>query len=124
MSDGISSGMRGITARICEGWSRISPAFSGWKVPEPIISVGRRREIFSMDALRQQSPTAGKPRTEQTSAHHGVTATSWFLPPIAQRIEVQDGASETMRNPMVRFAVWRRGVVLAKKKRAKRQQED
>jgi hypothetical protein len=56
-----------------------------------------------MDSLRQQSPTAGKPRTEQTSAHHGVTATRWRLAPSAQRIEVQEGASETMRNAVERF---------------------
>ena len=56
-----------------------------------------------MDSLRQQSPTAGKPGTEQTSAHHGVTATRWRLAPSAQRIEVQEGASETMRNAVERF---------------------
>jgi hypothetical protein len=72
---------------------------SGWKGTDPTISVGRSRAIFSMESLRQQSPIAGKPRTGQTSAHHRVTATSWLLAPIAQRIEVQDGASETMRNP-------------------------
>ena len=71
---------------------------SGRKGTEPTISVGRRRVIFSMELFRQQSPIAGKPRTEQTSAHHGVTATRWRLAPSAQRIEVQDGASETMRN--------------------------
>ena len=74
-----------------------------------------------MESLRQQSPIAGKPRTEQTSAHHRVTATSWRLAPRAQRIEVQDGASETMRNPVERFEMWPGAIIEQNSKDVTRQ---
>jgi hypothetical protein len=90
---------------------RILATVSGWKGTEPTISVGRRRAIFSIDSLRQQSPNAGKPRTGATSAHHRVTATRCCLAPSAQRMDVQDGASETMRNAPGRFEFWREAMI-------------
>ncbi len=110
-SDSISASERGFSARNCAGMVRMRATVSERKGTEPTINVGRRRAIFSMESLRQQSPIAGKPRTEQTSAHHRVTATSWRLAPRAQRIEVQDGASETMRNPVERFEMWPAAIV-------------
>src|SRR5437016_3980685 len=99
----MSESERGLRARNCAGIVRIRATVSGWKGTEPTISVGRRRPIFSIDELCQQSPNAGKPRTGATSAHHRVTATRCLLAPRAQRTEVQDGASETMRSWVLRF---------------------
>jgi hypothetical protein len=45
----------------------------------------------------QQSPNFGMLSTDATSAHHFVTPTSDFFAPMAQRIEVTLGASDTMR---------------------------
>src|SRR5882724_9843668 len=51
-----------------------------------------------MEFRCQQSPSFGTPLTGATSAHHLVTPTSERLAPIAQRIDVALGASETMRS--------------------------
>src|SRR4029077_8996828 len=53
----------------------------------------------------QQSPSFGSLPTGATSAHHLVTPTSARLAPIAHRIEVVLGASETIRIGGVRFAL-------------------
>ena len=74
-----------------------------------------------MESLRQQSPIAGKPRTGATSAHHRVTETSWRLAPSAQRIEVQEGASETMRSPVERFEMWPGAIIQENSKDVKLQ---
>ena len=64
-----------------------------------------------MDSLRQQSPTTGNPRTEATSPHHGVTATRCRLAPSAQRIDVQEGANETIRGSVLRLEMWLAGIL-------------
>ena len=64
-----------------------------------------------MDSLRQQSPTTGNPRTEATSLHHGVTAMRFRLAPSAQRIDVQDGANETIRGWVLRLEMWLAGIL-------------
>jgi hypothetical protein len=46
----------------------------------------------------QQSPSLGKLPTGATSAHHLVTPTRDFRAPIAHKMDVALGASETMRN--------------------------
>jgi hypothetical protein len=51
----------------------------------------------------QQSPNFGKLPTGATSAHHLVTPTSARFAPVAHRIEVALGASETMRKDAPRF---------------------
>jgi len=45
----------------------------------------------------QQSPTRGNPATGATSQHHFVTPTNKPRAPIAHKIEVALGASETIR---------------------------
>src|SRR5260370_36138499 len=45
----------------------------------------------------QQSPSFGSFATGATSAHHFVTPTSWLFAPIAQRMDVALGASDTIR---------------------------
>jgi len=44
----------------------------------------------------QQSPSFGKSPTGATSTHHLVTPTSVFFAPIAHKIDVALGASETI----------------------------
>jgi hypothetical protein len=51
----------------------------------------------------QQSPTFGSLPTGATSAHHLVTPTRARLAPMAHKIEVALGASETIRNGARRF---------------------
>jgi len=111
ISDSTSASERGFSARNCVGIVSTRATVSGWNGTEPIISVGRSRAIFSMDSLRQQSPTTGNPRTEATSPHHRVTATRFRLAPSAQRMDVQDGASETMRGSVLRLEMWRAGIL-------------
>jgi hypothetical protein len=45
----------------------------------------------------QQSPTCGNPVTGATSVHHFVTPTSSGFAPIAHKIEVALGTSDTIR---------------------------
>src|SRR6266581_9731448 len=45
----------------------------------------------------QQSPSFGSFATGATSAHHFVTPTIWLFAPIAQRMDVALGASDTIR---------------------------
>jgi hypothetical protein len=45
----------------------------------------------------QQSPTCGNPATGATSQHHFVTPTNSRRAPIAHKIEVALGASDTIR---------------------------
>jgi hypothetical protein len=45
----------------------------------------------------QQSPSWGKRSTCATALHHFVTPTTAFFAPIAHKIEVALGASDTMR---------------------------
>jgi hypothetical protein len=59
--------------------------------------VGLRRRTSSTDAMRQQSPSLGKSKTGATSAHHFVTPTRDLFAPIAHKMEVALGASETIR---------------------------
>src|SRR5437867_5440719 len=47
----------------------------------------------------QQSPSFGRAPTGATSAHHVVTPTSVLFAPIAHKIAVALGASETIRRP-------------------------
>jgi hypothetical protein len=46
----------------------------------------------------QQSPTCGSPATGATSQHHMVTPTNCRRAPIAHKMEVALGASDTIRN--------------------------
>jgi hypothetical protein len=46
--------------------------------------------------MRQQSPTCGNPATAATSQHHFVTPTNSRRAPIAHKIEVALGASDTI----------------------------
>ena len=46
----------------------------------------------------QQSPSCGNPATGATSTHHFVTPTSEDFAPIAHKIDVALGASDTIRN--------------------------
>jgi hypothetical protein len=54
--------------------------------------------------MRQQSPSSGNPATGATSTHHFVTPTSEDLAPIAHKIEVALGASDTIRKRELVFA--------------------
>ncbi len=53
----------------------------------------------------QQSPSIGSFETGATSGHHLVTPTRDFRAPIAHKMDVALGASETMRNGACREAV-------------------
>jgi hypothetical protein len=53
----------------------------------------------------QQSPSFGSLLTGATSAHHFVTPTRSFCAPIAHKMDVALGASETMRCRMMGFRV-------------------
>ena len=64
---------------------------------EPMTSVGLSFTMSFTESRRQQSPNAARPLTGATSAHHRLTPTKYFRAPIAQRLEVALGASETMR---------------------------
>jgi hypothetical protein len=64
---------------------------------DPITSVGRSATTSATDSIRQQSPTCGSPFTGATSQHHFVTPTSNRRAPIAHKIDVALGASDTMR---------------------------
>jgi hypothetical protein len=59
----------------------------------------------------QQSPSFGSFETGATSQHHLVTPTRDFRAPIAHKMDVALGASETMRNDVRRevFMVSGRG---------------
>src|SRR5258708_16754807 len=52
----------------------------------------------------QQSPSFGSLPTGATAAHHLVTRTRARFAPMAHKIEVALGASETMRSGALRFA--------------------
>jgi hypothetical protein len=54
--------------------------------------------------MRQQSPSCGNLATGATSAHHFVTPTSEDFAPIAHKIEVALGASDTIRKRELVFA--------------------
>jgi hypothetical protein len=54
--------------------------------------------------MRQQSPNCGNPATGATSTHHFVTPTSDDFAPIAHKIEVALGASDTTRKRELVFA--------------------
>src|SRR5713101_4174742 len=49
------------------------------------------------DSLTRIPPSFGSFATGATSAHHFVTPTSWLFAPIAQRMDVALGASDTIR---------------------------
>jgi len=53
----------------------------------------------------QQSPSVGSLPTGATSAHHLVTPTRNFRAPIAHKMDVALGASETMRCRVIEFCV-------------------
>ena len=65
---------------------------------DPITSVGRSATISATDSVCQQSPTRGTPATGATSQHHFVTPTSSRRAPIAHKIDVALGASDTIRS--------------------------
>lgn len=69
---------------------------SGLNGTEPISNVGLSRAIGATSAA-QQSPTRGNRPTAATSAHHFETPTTSRRAPMAHRIEVALGASETIR---------------------------
>jgi hypothetical protein len=71
---------------------------------DPITNVGRNAKISSTASIRQQSPSCGNPATGATSPHHFVTATSEDFAPIAHKIEVALGASDTIRKLDLAFA--------------------
>jgi hypothetical protein len=53
----------------------------------------------------QQSPTFGNPATGATSQHHFVTPTKDFFAPIAHKIAVALGASDTILKPVLCFGL-------------------
>src|SRR5258708_39734928 len=61
----------------------------------------------------QQSPTCGTPATGATSQHHFVTPTSRRRAPIAHKMEVALGASETIRTSGFFWAGIRSGGIAA-----------
>src|SRR6266849_10316765 len=61
----------------------------------------------------QQSPSFGSLPTGATSAHHLVTPTRLRFAPMAHKIEVALGASETMRSGALRFALMVTGMRIA-----------
>src|SRR6267154_587539 len=63
-----------------------------------MTSVGFSRRMSSTDFMCQQSPNFGRLPTGATSTHHLVTPTKKRLAPMAHKMEVALGASETMRN--------------------------
>lgn len=69
---------------------------SGWNGTEPISNVGRSRAIGAGSAA-QQSPTRGNRPTGATSAHHFDTPTNSRRVPIAHKMKVTLGASDTIR---------------------------
>src|SRR6184192_3233207 len=99
MSADTSASVRGFIARKFSGCSRSLPTVSCLYGTEPITSVGLRRRISSSDPMCQQSPSFGRAPTGATSAHHLVTPTSVLFAPIAHKIAVALGASETIRWP-------------------------
>src|SRR5207245_9072298 len=68
-----------------------------------MAKVGLSRKTSFTDFRCQQSPNFGKSPTGATSAHHFVTPTKARLAPMAHKIDVALGASETMRNGARRF---------------------
>jgi hypothetical protein len=64
--------------------------------------------MLSTDFMCQQSPSFGRPATGATSGHHWVTPTSDFFAPMAQRMDVALGASDTMRCE-IRVELWLTG---------------
>ncbi len=59
--------------------------------------------MSSSESMCQQSPSLGKSETGATSAHHFVTPTNTFFAPIAHKMEVALGASETIRRGLCGF---------------------
>jgi len=68
-----------------------------------MTKVGFNRKISSTDSIRQQSPNFGRFSMGATSAHHLDTPTSDRLAPMAHKIDVALGASETIRIVALRF---------------------
>src|SRR4029077_13612293 len=97
-----SASVRGFIARKLNGCSSNLATVSCLNGTDPITSVGLSVRMSSIASIRQQSPSFGKPPTGATSAHHFVTPTSPFFAPIAYRIEVALGASETIRSSFFR----------------------
>src|SRR6266849_11112875 len=103
ISASISESVRGFMARKFPGCSRSLATVSCLYGTEPITSVGFSRRMFSTDSMCQQSPSFGSLPTGATSAHHFVTPTRRFCAPIAHKMDVALGASETMRCVAVFF---------------------
>src|SRR6267378_8344086 len=61
--------------------------------------------MSSTESMCQQSPSFGSFPTGATTAHHFVTPTRRFCAPIAHKMDVALGASETMRCWVIGFCV-------------------
>ncbi len=88
--------VRGFIARKFSGCSSNFATVSCLYGTDPITSVGRSFKISPTASIRQQSPSCGNSATGATSTHHFVTPTSDDLAPIAYKIEVALGASDTI----------------------------
>src|SRR6202790_1760056 len=97
MSFSMSASERGLIGGKFRGWWGSLATVSCWYGTEPMTRVGRRRRISSTEFMCQQSPSLGRPLTGATSAHHFVTPTRVRFAPMAQRMDVTLGASETIR---------------------------
>src|SRR5262249_16801891 len=87
----------GFSARNRTGFSNNLPIVSVLKGTEPITRSGLNFKIASTDSSFQQSPSCGRCFTGATSGHQRVTPTSCFFAPIAHRLDVAFGGSETIR---------------------------
>ena len=98
MSASTSANVRGFMAKKFRGCSSSFATVSCLYGTEPITNVGRRAKISLTPSMCQQSPSCGSPATGATSTHHFVTPTSEDFAPIAHKMDVALGASDTIRS--------------------------
>src|SRR5260370_21905189 len=91
-----SASDRGFMAKKLKRCSSSLPTASCLYGTDPTTTVGRSATTSATDSMRQQSPTCGNPATGATSQHHFVTPTNNRRAPIAHKIEVALGASDTI----------------------------
>src|ERR1700723_3442225 len=89
--------LRGFSATNAAGNFNNSATTSARKGTEPIIKLGRSATTSRISSF-QQSPTRAKRPTGAMSPHHLLTPTKLRRAPIANKIEVALGASETIRS--------------------------